>query len=145
MYCEHFNRVLRSGFGQDKKISATIFTEKSEPFLPVRLVAIHLETPDKQFIQKESIDSPKLIERLKELDSKFLESTNRPEEGGIFYQRVAHVYDNMLMDGRKIPTVFIVKPDQVRYWTRSMAMRDADEVAGDIMLWREESGSEGKH
>ena len=145
MYCEHFNRVLRSGFGQDKKISATIFTEKSEPFLPVRLVAIHLETPDKQFIQKESIDSPKLIERLKELDSKFLKSTNRPEEGGIFYQRVAHVYDNMLMDGRKIPTVFIVKPDQVRYWTRSMAMRDADEVAGDIMLWREESGSEGKH
>jgi hypothetical protein len=40
---------------------------------------------------------------------------------------------------RNIPTVFLIKPNQIRYWTRSMAMRDADEVAGDIMLWREGS------
>jgi hypothetical protein len=43
------------------------------------------------------------------------------------------------MGESEVPTVFIVKPDQVRYWTRSMALRDADEVAGDIMLWREAS------
>jgi hypothetical protein len=140
-YCEYFSRVLRAGFGEDKQVSATIFTEKSEPFLPVRLVGIHLDTPGKAFIKLESIDSPELIKRLKELDEKFLQSSNRTTDGGIFYQRVARIYHKTLIDGRDVLTVFIVKPDQVRYWTRSMAMRDADKIAGDIMLWREGSGS----
>ncbi len=138
-YCEYFSRVLRAGFGEDKQVSATIFTERSEPFLPVRLVGIHLETPGKAFIKLESIDSPELIKRLKELDKKFLKSPSGRTNGGIFYQRIARIYDTISIGGRKVPTVFIVKPDQVRYWTRSMAMRDADEIAGDIMLWREES------
>jgi hypothetical protein len=140
-YCEYMVRVLHAGFGKDKKISATIFTEGRKQFLPVRLIAIHLETPCKQFVQVEYIDSIELIERLKDLDLKLLESRNQPENGGIFYQRVARVYDNMLMNGQEVPTIFIIKPDQVRYWTRAMAMRDADEVAGDIMLWQEESRS----
>ncbi|MFH1719403.1 MAG: N-6 DNA methylase [Planctomycetota bacterium] len=140
-YSDYFIRVLRAGFGQDKQISASIFTEGSQASLPMRLVAIHLETPEKPFVRVENIDSLDLIERLNELDTKFLKYRRRPAEGGIFYQRVARVYDSMSIDGRRVPTVFIVKPDQVRYWTRSMAMRDADEVAGDIMLWQEESRS----
>jgi len=141
-YCEYFTRVLRAGFGEDKQVSATIFTERSEAFLPVRLVGIHLDTPGKAFIKLERIDSSELIGRLKELDKKFLQSSNRATDGGIFYQRVARIYYKTLIGGRNVPTIFIVKPDQVRYWTRSMAMRDADEIAGDIMLWRE--GSEAK-
>jgi len=141
-YCEYFSRVLRAGFGEDKQVSATIFTERSEPFLPVRLVGIHLDTPGKAFIKLESIDSPELIKRLKELDEKFLKSPSGRTNGDIFYQRIARIYDTISIGGRKVPTIFIVKPDQVRYWTRSMAMRDADEIAGDIMLWRE--GSESK-
>ena len=141
-YCEYFSRVLRAGFGEDKQVSATIFTERSEPFLPVRLVGIHLDTPGKAFIKLESIDSPELIKRLKKLDEKFLKSPSRRTNGGIFYQRIARIYDTISIGSRKVPTIFIVKPDQVRYWTRSMAMRDADEIARDIMLWRE--GSESK-
>jgi type I restriction-modification system DNA methylase subunit len=146
-YCDYFTRVLRAGFGQDKHVSATIFRGESEIYIPVRLVAMHLDTPGKSFIRVEDINSSLLIERLKKLDAhffEFLKSRNRYTEGSVFYQRVARVYDSMLIDGREVPTVFIVKPDQVRYWTRSMAMRDADEVAGDIMLWREESGSKRK-
>ena len=141
-YCEYFSRVLRAGFGEDKQVSATIFTERSEPFLPVRLVGIHLDTPGKAFIKLESIDSPELIKRLKKLDEKFLKSPSGRTNGDIFYQRIARIYDTVSIGGKKVPTIFIVKPDQVRYWTRSMAMRDADEIAGDIMLWRE--GSESK-
>ena len=143
-YCDFFSRVLRAGFGQDRKISVTIFREEGETSVPVRLVAIHLDTPGESFVRVEDITSPLLIERLKKLDTEFLaflKSRNRHAEGGIFYQRVARIYDTMIIDGRKVPTVFIVKPDQVRYWTRSMAMRDADEVAGDIMLWQEKSRS----
>lgn len=140
-YCEYFSRVLRAGFGEDRQVSATIFTEESYAFLPVRMVGIHLEAPEEHFIRVEKIESAKLIERLNMLDKQFLKSNAQPAEGGIFYQRVARVYDTVFISGRQVPTVFIVKPDQVRYWTRSMAMRDADEIAGDIMLWQEDSGA----
>jgi hypothetical protein len=141
-YCEYFTRVLRAGFGEDKHISATIFTEESDAFLPVRMVGIHLETQEEPFIRKERIESAKLIERLEKLNRKYMESPNGAGHGGIFYQRVARVYDTAPIGESEVPTVFIVKPDQICYWTRSIAMRDADEVAGDIMLWRE--GSQGK-
>ena len=55
---------------------------------------------------------------------------------GIFYQRVARIYTSAQIQGQSVPTIYIVKPDKIRYWTRSMALRDADEVAADIMLWR---------
>jgi len=35
-----------------------------------------------------------------------------------------------------IPTIYLIKPDKIRYWNRSMALRDADEVAADIMMWQ---------
>ena len=140
-YIDYFGRVLRAGFGEDRQISATIFREEGETCVPVRLVAIHLEAPKKSFINVEEIDSASLIERLKMLDERFLKSQADDRRGGIFYQRVARVYDSMRIEGKDIPTVFIIKPDQVRYWTRSMAMRDADEVAGEIMLWREEAAA----
>ena len=43
-----------------------------------------------------------------------------------------------------MPTIYFVKPDKIRYWTRSIALRDADEVAADMMLWRDsrERGAE---
>jgi len=135
-YCDYFTRVLRAAFGEDKQVSATIFTEGTEGFLPVRLVAIHLEPPGKPFVRVEAIDSPRLIEQLEKLNKKYLKCPEGAGRGGIFYQRVARVYDTMSIGKRQVPTVFVVKPDQVRYWTRSMALRDADEVSGDIMLWR---------
>jgi hypothetical protein len=139
-YCDYFRRVLRAGFGDDNKMSATIFTEDGGESLPVRLVGIHLGSGAGTRTRLEGIDSPDLIERLKRLEEGFLKSVSDPENGGIFYRRVARIYDTMRIEGKDVPTVFIVKPDQVRYWTRSMALRDADEVAGDIMLWRKGSG-----
>jgi len=143
-YVDYFRRVIVAGFGQDKLISATIFEERSEEYLPVRLIALHLDPTAKPFIRLEKIDSQKLTNYLRELDNKYLSATKEKTRGGIFHQRVARVYDIVEMDGKRIPTVFIIKPDQVRYWTRSMAMRDADEIAGDIMLWQETSESKGK-
>jgi hypothetical protein len=138
-YCQYFIRVLEAGFGKDRKVSTTIFTEGNKSQLPVRLIAVHLDLPGKQFIHPENIDSQELIERLHSLDATYLKSVKGRTHGGIFYQRVARVYDTVMIDGKKVPTIFIIKPDQVRYWTRSMAMRDADEISGDIMLWQDTS------
>ena len=131
-YCEYFMRVIKAGFGQDKEVCATIFQEKNAPYVPVRLVAIHLNRPGCEGLQIEPINSPDLLEQLKRLNEVLLDRGNT-EEGGIFYQRVAKIYASVKLKGINIPTVYLVKPDKIRYWTRSMALRDADEVAADIM------------
>jgi hypothetical protein len=132
-YCEYFLKVLKAGFGKNKSICATIFQEKSPSPLPLRMVAIHLDWPGQNKVRIESFDAPDLMKRLFELDQKLLKTASNG--GGIFYQRVVRVYDSVKINGKKIPTIFLIKPDQIRYWTRSMAMRDADEVAMDIMMW----------
>ena len=134
-YCEYFLRVIKAGFGQDKKVGATIFQEQNTTHLPIRLVAIHLNRPGGEEVQIEPIDSPNLLEQLESLNELFLERGNA-EDGGIFYQRVARVYDSVQLNGLTVPTIYLIKPDKIRYWTRSMALRDADEVAADIMMWR---------
>ncbi|MEH2334236.1 MAG: N-6 DNA methylase [Nostoc sp.] len=134
-YCEYFLRVLKAGFGKDKQVCATIFQEQTSTRLPVRLVAIHLNRPDYQGVHIEAIDSPNLLEQLENLNQLCLDR-GATEDGGIFYQRVARVYDSMQLNGLKVPTIYLIKPDKIRYWTRSMALRDADEVAADIIMWR---------
>jgi hypothetical protein len=144
-YCHWFLRVLKSGFGEDKPICATIFTTDSDTDLPYCIIALHLDWPSRDLISYESLRKEKLLLKLAELDL----ASQRQKNGAIYYRRVCKVYwDTEITNHgvkRNIPTVFLIKPNQVRYWTRSMAMRDADEVAGDIMLWREESGSKRKH
>ena len=136
-YCEYFLSVLKAGFGHDKRICATIFQEKTASELPIRLVGIHFHRPDRQQIMIEPIDSPELLERLHELNQKFLKRAGA-EAGGIFYQRVARVYDNT----KAGPAIYLIKPDQIRYWTRSMALRDADKVAADIISWKQKSDAD---
>ena len=136
-YCEYFMRVIKAGFGQDKEVCATVFQEQNAPYVPVRLVAIHLNRSGCEEVHIEPIDSTNLLAQLKHLNELLFEQQDQNrEEGGIFYQRVAKIYDSVRLDGRIIPTVYLVKPDKIRYWTRSMALRDADEVAADIMMWR---------
>lgn len=135
-YCEYFIRVLKAGFGQEKPICGTIFQDPLETRLPLRLVAIHLERQRGKDISVERIDSARLCSRLLELDEKLLKAGDA-EDGGVFFRRVARVYDEFEYRGRATPTIYIVKPDQIRYWTRSAALRDADEVSADILLWRE--------
>jgi hypothetical protein len=136
-YCEYFMRVIRAGFGQDKQICATIFQESTSDYLPVRLVAIYLNKSIHDRIKVETINSQTLLDRLNQLNKLFMEQDNT-DTGGIFYQRVARVYASTELNGEQIPTVYLIKPDKIRYWTRSMALRDADEVSSDIMLGRTE-------
>ncbi|BAY21182.1 hypothetical protein NIES2100_09310 [Calothrix sp. NIES-2100] len=132
-YCEYFLRVLQAGFGQDKQVCTTIFQEITNNSLPVRLVAIYLNRPDCHGVHIEPIDSPDLMERLENLNKLYMKRGSI-EDGGIFYQRVARIYDSVQLNGVNIPTIYLIKPDKIRYWTRSMALRDADEVAADIMM-----------
>ncbi len=47
--------------------------------------------------------------------------------GGLTVTRIARIYDG--------PCIYLLKPDRLRYWLRSVALRDADETLGD--LWEQ--------
>jgi hypothetical protein len=135
-YCDWFLRVLRAGFGEDKAVCATIFEESTGEHLPVRLVAIHLDWPGHMGISVEPITGSELAGRLHNIYRLLVDGA----EQEISFRRVARVFDTLELDGRRIPTIFIVKPDQVRYWSRSIALRDADEASLEIMQWQSAGG-----
>ena len=78
-----------------------------------------------------SIDSlDDLLTELEVLNHTWLGSVGK-ERGSIYYQRVARIYDYR----KDVPTILVLKPDAYRYWTRSVALHDADEVAEDFARW----------
>ena len=131
-YCESFIRVIKASFRPDKEVGATIFQESTNDYLPVRLVAIYLNKSIHKGIEIEPINSQVLLDRLHEVNDFFI-NQNNSDTGGIFYQRVARVYGSTEYQGEYVPTVYLIKPDKIRYWTRSMALQDADQVVADIM------------
>jgi hypothetical protein len=137
-YCDYFFRVLKAGFGADKRISATIFSESDGSTLPVRLLAIHLDDIKDGDICIERYSCAELRDQLLKWD-KMLAPSQTGKSKGALHQRVAKVYDVVNRGRKRIPTVYLIKPDRRRYWTRSIAMRDADSIAVDIMMWRDEA------
>jgi hypothetical protein len=131
-YCRYFIRVLKAGFGRDKAIAATIFQEdeKDSP-LPYRLVAFELGGVAGQEIEFARIKLPELLNEFDRLGRAGLNGGS--SRGHIYRHRVARVYGSP--DGT--PTVFIIKPDMCRYWTRSAGLSDADEVALDLFRWHQ--------
>lgn len=130
-YCEYFSRVLKAGFGQDKHIRATVFQEAGKDFLPYRLIAFELNQPSSENFRVASLETSALLAELEILNRTWLRG--RESLGGsIYHQRVVRIYD--YREG--VPTIFILKPDTRRYWTRSMGLHDADEVAGDFNSWQ---------
>ena len=124
-YCEHFIRVIQAGFGEDKSVSATIFRAAQER-MPLRLIAFRLGAEESTGVEVRDIASPALLrqlERLIDLDTQF--------GGGLFNRRISRIYDA----SSGTPTIYIVKPDQKRFWTRSAGLQDGDEVALDLLTW----------
>ncbi len=144
LYAEYFARVLKAGFGADKQITCVAYTENNhQTKLPVRLMAIYLDSPFEIGYETEDVDNEQLYALLAKLHSNLMDLRSS-NSGGFFFQRIARLYDVTEMEGRRVPTVYIIKPDQVRYWTRSMALRDADEVAADILSWGTNDSGTGR-
>jgi len=139
-YCEYFIRVLKAGFGQTKNITAKIFREVGKDLLPYRLIAFELNQSSEEQIYIESLETPELLTELGKLNETWLRQ-QKTSIGSIYYQRVVRVYDHR----GKTPTIFILKPDAHRYWTRSMALHDADEVAADFARWQTAAGIFPRH
>lgn len=132
-YCDTFIRGLQGAFGEHKSICATIYRDDKSTQLPVRLVAVHVDWPMREKIRLEQIESDELFDTLKKLNTRYLQANGN--RGGAQVQRIATVFDYVKVRRRSVPTFYLIKPDQVRYWLRSTALRDSDSVALDIMKW----------
>lgn len=138
-YVNFLLNALRSTFGKDRSVRATVFEEApSHPRLPVRMVAIHLDWPQRRrLVVKEYMESGGLRRRLAEFYQQQLGVRTRegdPISSGLGFRRVARLFIvHETSHGERIPTVLFVKPDQRRYWARSLALRDADELAVAIV------------
>lgn len=135
LYLQWFIKVINATFGNDSGICTTLFEEAGNQQLPIRLVAIHLDCPARSEVSIEKIGEGELSNKLTELYAHLSDETSN---GPTCYRRVARIFETVEIDGKPMPTIFIAKPDEKRYWTRSMAMRDADEITAEIMLWQNE-------
>jgi hypothetical protein len=102
------------------------------------MVAIHLDWPQRRLsLTKQSMPVGQLRREMAAFYQDLLGNRTRqgvPVTSGLGFQRVARLFiSHQTDDGLKIPTVLYLKPDQRRYWTRSQAMRDADELAAAII------------
>jgi hypothetical protein len=125
---------LRAGFGDDKPVCITVYHEADNEHLAVRLVAVHLDWPGQDPIRSEALSNEDLCKQVKNLVD--ILRTNEANAHQTYQGRSVRVYSFVKLDGRQVPTAFLVKPDQQRFWTRSIALRDADAIALDIMTWQ---------
>jgi hypothetical protein len=129
-FCHQFVKVIQAAFGRDKGVRATIFQESAADLLPVRMVAFHLNWSGNDAVGIETLDGSELWNRLRAVAEQLTGACSRTG-----FQRMARIYDSVTLDARVLPTVYLIKPDAVRYWTRSAALRDADDVCADFLLW----------
>jgi hypothetical protein len=141
-YATTFARVVRGTFGNDKSVTATIYADSEEKKLPVRMVTIHLDSPDRGQLIIQDMDSDGLLDQLARFARDVL-AQSRPASGGLGFQRVAYLFHAERQAGQRTMHLTIVKPDQRRYWTRSMAMRDADQM-GEAILRAAAAAAEGR-
>ena len=127
-YCSYFLRVLKAGFGRERHVTATVFRCSSES-MPYRLVAFALGGNHGSEVVVKTLSSSALLEEFERLNQK----ANRTG-GGVYNQRVARIYEA----SNDLATVFVIKPDQKRFWTRSMGLQDGDEVALDLFRWQQQ-------
>ncbi len=136
-YSDWFLRVLQSGFGSDKGLCATIFRSPDPSAFPFCVVGIHLDWARSERIRYEDVRDGNLLGALEQCAQDELSDSLETQAEAIYYRRVSRIYQTLLVkEGRKkrnVPTVFLIKPNQERYWTRSVALRDADNVLADLV------------
>jgi hypothetical protein len=138
-YSNWLLRVLRSGFGSNKRVCATIFRPPNPITSTFCMVGVHLDWARPEQIRYENVTDGNLLGALERCARDNHCENPSMQTDAIYYHRVSRIYQTLRVKaGRKhlsVPTVFLVKPNQLRYWTRSAALRDADNVVADIMKY----------
>lgn len=111
--CNALNRQFSSS---DRHFFGTVYLTKG----PLRMISLHLVTDGKDMISEER-NEEEMEELLKQLDQELIEE----RAGSVYVQRHLRRYSK--------DSVYIIKPNQKRYWTKSSAIADTDKIYADIM------------
>lgn len=124
-YGSTFLKVLK-GAAKRAPASVTIFEEDDTILLPLRMLSVRLGKSCDGSVTKVTLSPGRLREEL----AKIASVMKQPRQGGgIHFQRVATLFDvQKTGSGDAEATVYLIRPDQRRYWSRSAAMRDADRL-----------------
>lgn len=117
-FCDAVNSILQFG---DLRASATVYSGDA----PLRLVSIRFSRVKDEKTVNISYSTNGLKEALASLDRQNLQEYSE----SIYVRRNVKLYDR--------DTLHIIKPDEKRFWTRSMALRDADETLAEGLNLRE--------
>ena len=111
--------VLKSSLGREENIETNVYRGETP------LIVLQLLFRNTNEVQKTINPTTDINEMLERLDKLLLDE----HSGCVSVKRNVRVYCN--------DRIFIVKPNQSRYWSFSAACKDADEIYADIMTtWR---------
>jgi hypothetical protein len=131
-FCDYFLNVLQASLGERRQISATIFTEPpGDERLAVRMVAVYFAGSIGERIRFQTTERTALYHHLRQLGGRSAKESGAESPGA--YRRVFRSYDLIEVDGKTVPAVFLVRPDQVRFWTRAEALREGEETVSDLV------------
>ena len=132
-YARTIFRVLKGTFGSDKNVAATIYQEPPGEHLPVRVLTLHFDWPGREPLTVERIEADGLLDKLADFHRDLLKRKARAANGeGLGFQRVAFLFHSHQAEHGRVRNLTIIKPDECRFWTRSIGMRDADDLAAAI-------------
>lgn len=121
-YGTTFCDILNNSFSTEKKFKiGYIFKGKG----PLKVISITLEDSSSKFLLTQYDEQ--LEDVLKKLDEVLLKEISQ----SIFIRRNIRRFSKN--------SIFIVKPNQIRFWTKSSALRDADETYKEIMFFNGEN------
>lgn len=129
-YAAQYIRVLGAG-NSDAPLSARVFEETEGPAMPLRMVAIHFGKLEGKAVSSVPLPAGQLREKLERIGDAIMQKNAGPS---IRLQRVATVFDVVHENGRSIPTAYLIRPDQKRFWSRAAAMRDADRMLSSAVF-----------
>ncbi|RLD53611.1 MAG: SAM-dependent methyltransferase, partial [Bacteroidetes bacterium] len=116
MLCDEINGFLKSG---DFKVNAKVYQVSSNT--PLSMVVL-------KFVGIGEVASPKLINTkggFEENLTKINNYTLQEYSQNIYVRKQVRYYDN--------DTIYIIKPNQKRFWTRSQGIEDAASVINELI------------
>ena len=126
-YGEAFSRVAGATYGDRGRVALRVLADEGSS-LPARMVSLTVGPSVKNGFSVETVEAPVLRSRL-------ASAYRQAREAGGDTFRVARVYEAVAIEGEPHVILTIVKPDEVRYWTRSEGIRDADRFAVEVATW----------
>jgi hypothetical protein len=123
-YAEIFLKVLSATYGSSAPAKATVFRNTGHASLPVQLIAIELNSGIQSGVITQETSTEVLWSQLAACHETILSQSR----GSIGYQRIVEAIIERKTANGVSPALYLIKPNQRRYWLRSLAMRDADRL-----------------